>query len=89
MMILMETDRYMLILGKHSGHCTIRGNDGSYSPLLPSDVTVAAALNATHTTALFGKWGLGNYGSFGYPLDQGFGTFVGQDAQVRLSPASD
>ena len=85
----METDRYMLILGKHSGHCTIRGNDGSYSPLLPSDVTVAAALNATHTTALFGKWGLGNYGSFGYPLDQGFGTFVGQDAQVRLSPASD
>ena len=73
--------RCMLMLGKHSGHCTIRGNDGSYSPLLPTDITVAAALNATHTTALFGKWGLGNYASSGYPLSQGFGTFVGQDAQ--------
>lgn len=73
--------RCMLMLGKHSGHCTIRGNDGSYSPLLPTDITVAAALNTTHTTALFGKWGLGNYASSGYPLSQGFGTFVGQDAQ--------
>ena len=73
--------RYMLMLGQHSGHCTIRGNDGSYCPLLPTDTTVAAALNGTHTTALFGKWGLGNYGSSGYPLSQGFGTFVGQDAQ--------
>ena len=73
--------RCMLMLGLHSGHCTIRGNDGSYSPLLPSDVTIAAALNRTHTTALFGKWGLGNYGSKGYPLAQGFGSFVGQDSQ--------
>ena len=70
--------RCMLMLGRHTGHCTVRGNDGSYSPLLPTDVTVAAALNATYTTALYGKWGLGNYGSSGYPLSQGFGVFVGQ-----------
>ena len=74
--------RCSLMLGLHSGHCTVRGNDGSYCPLLQSDTTVAAALQrAGWGTALFGKWGLGDYGSAGYPLAQGFDTFVGQDSQ--------
>jgi arylsulfatase A len=74
--------RCSLMLGLHSGHCTIRGNDGSYCPLLDTDITVAKALRrAGWATALFGKWGLGNFGSSGYPLSQGFDTFVGQDSQ--------
>jgi hypothetical protein len=49
----------VLVLGKHSGHCTIRGDGGSYGPLLSTDIAVAGALNSTYTTALFGKGGLG------------------------------
>lgn len=37
--------------GLHSGHCTIRGNDGSYTPLLPNDTTVAKVLNDRYNTA--------------------------------------
>ena len=45
-----------LMLGKHLGHTTIRGNDGAYTPLLPSDVTVAKVLkDAGYMTALVGK----------------------------------
>eukprot|EP00750_Incisomonas_marina_P025017 INCI529.1.p1 GENE.INCI529.1~~INCI529.1.p1 ORF type:complete len:514 (-),score=67.48 INCI529.1:1737-3278(-) len=76
--------RCSLMTGRHSGHCTIRGNDGSYSPLQPHDVTVAEVLreHANYTTALFGKWGLGDFNTTGYPLEQGFDVFVGQDSQV-------
>lgn len=37
--------RCTLMTGKHQGHCTIRGNDGAYSPLLNTDVTVAKVQN--------------------------------------------
>eukprot|EP00049_Salpingoeca_infusionum_P008371 m.136398 g.136398 ORF g.136398 m.136398 type:complete len:626 (+) comp13994_c1_seq1:187-2064(+) len=74
--------RCSLMTGRHSGHCTIRGNDGSYSPLLPSDTTVAEVLQEKYHTAILGKWGLGNFNTTGYPLVQGFDDFVGQDSQV-------
>lgn len=75
--------RCTLMTGRHLGHCTIRGNDGAYSPLRPSDVTVAAVLKqAGYRTGVIGKWGLGNFGTSGYPLKQGFDYFVGQDTQV-------
>jgi len=74
--------RCILMTGRHMGHCTIRGNDGSYTPLLPNDTTVAKVLQPTYTTALFGKWGLGDFGTTGYPLSQGFDFFIGQDSQV-------
>jgi arylsulfatase A-like enzyme len=75
--------RTMLMLGKHLGHTTIRGNDGAYTPLLKSDVTVAKVLkDAGYVTMLSGKWGLGNFGTTGYPNAQGFDKFVGQDTQV-------
>ena len=75
--------RCTLMTGRHLGHCTIRGNDGAYSPLLESDSTVASVLKgAGYRTALFGKWGLGNFSTSGYPLAVGFDTFVGQDTQV-------
>lgn len=74
--------RCTLMTGRHMGRCTIRGNDGTYSPLLPSDITVATVLRETHVTGLVGKWGLGDFNSSGYPLAQGFDYFVGQDSQV-------
>eukprot|EP01065_Artemidia_motanka_P050264 TRINITY_DN8558_c0_g1_i1.p1 TRINITY_DN8558_c0_g1~~TRINITY_DN8558_c0_g1_i1.p1 ORF type:complete len:628 (+),score=240.10 TRINITY_DN8558_c0_g1_i1:65-1885(+) len=74
--------RCTLMTGLHQGHCTIRGNDGSYSPLLPSDPGVAKVLQGKYVTGLVGKWGLGDYGTTGYPLEQGFDYFVGQDSQV-------
>ena len=41
----------MLMTGRHLGHTTIRGNDGAYTPLLPTDVTVAKVLkDAGYTT---------------------------------------
>jgi arylsulfatase A-like enzyme len=48
------------------------------------DWTVAKVLKeeANYTTALFGKWGLGDFNTTGYPLEQGFDIFIGQDSQV-------
>ena len=75
--------RAMLMQGRHLGHTTIRGNDGAYTPLLSTDHTVASVLKkAGYTTGLVGKWGLGNFGTTGYPNAQGFDHFVGQDTQV-------
>ena len=55
----------------------------AYSPLLPTDQTIAAVMKkAGYRTALIGKWGLGNFGTSGYPLEQGFDWFIGQDTQV-------
>ena len=47
-----------LMTGLHSGHCTIRGNDGSYSPLLSNDTTVAKVLKERYNTAraLCAQW---------------------------------
>eukprot|EP01064_Diplonema_japonicum_P026908 TRINITY_DN3851_c0_g2_i4.p1 TRINITY_DN3851_c0_g2~~TRINITY_DN3851_c0_g2_i4.p1 ORF type:complete len:499 (+),score=122.40 TRINITY_DN3851_c0_g2_i4:52-1548(+) len=74
--------RCTLMTGLHMGHCTIRGNDGSYSPLLSTDITVAKALQGVYVTGLVGKWGLGDFNTTGYPLAQGFDYFIGQDSQV-------
>ena len=53
--------RCTLITGRHMGHCTIRGNDGSYRPLQDGDATVASVLKqAGYTTGIAGKWGLGD-----------------------------
>ena len=80
--------RCTLVTGKHMGHCTIRGNDGSYRPLQDGDATVASVLKqAGYTTGLAGKWGLGDgdaatgYSTSGYPLARGFDWFVGQSSQ--------
>ena len=41
-----------------------------------------AAGDAGYTTGLIGKWGLGNFGTTGYPNARGFDHFLGQDTQV-------
>ncbi len=68
--------RCVLMTGKHTGHCLIRGN--AKTNLRPDDVTVAEILKgAGYDTALIGKWGLGHEGSDGVPTRQGFDSFFG------------
>jgi uncharacterized sulfatase len=76
--------RCTLMSGKHMGHCSIRGNDGSYSPMPEGELTVARLLStkAGYVTGLVGKWGEGDHGTSGYPLAAGFDEFIGQDTQV-------
>jgi arylsulfatase A-like enzyme len=68
--------RCVLMTGYHTGHCVIRGN--ARLPLRPEDVTLAEVLKqAGYRTGLFGKWGLGEEESTGYPTRQGFDEFYG------------
>jgi arylsulfatase A-like enzyme len=68
--------RCALMVGKHTGHCTVRGNGKTTLP--PTDVTVAALLRrAGYRTGMIGKWGLGDAGTSGVPNLQGFDYFFG------------
>lgn len=68
--------RCSLMTGLHCGHARVRGN--ARVPLRPEDVTVAEVLKAGgYTTAIFGKWGLGESGSTGTPNRQGFDHWLG------------
>ena len=75
--------RCALMTGLHTGHCRTRGNGGgggprSNVPLAPEDVCVAELLQkAGYSTALVGKWGLGEEGSTGIPTKKGFDHFFG------------
>ena len=74
--------RCVLMTGLHMGHCYVRGNAGqrdrSIQILRDQDVTVAEVLKtAGYTTALCGKWGLGEEDSIGAPNKQGFDYFFG------------
>jgi len=69
--------RSVLMTGLHMGHTRVRGNAGVENPeaqmLRTGDVTVARVLQtAGYTTALIGKWGLGNAGDEGEPRKHGF-----------------
>ncbi len=68
--------RCSLMTGLHCGHALVRGN--ARVPLRPEDVTVAEVLKAVgYTTAMFGKWGLGEPDSTGTPNRQGFDHWFG------------
>lgn len=74
--------RSCLMTGQHTGHTTVRQNtsaiDKSRVPLLPEDTTVAELLKkAGYTTAMIGKWGLGEPGTSGEPKRKGFDYFFG------------
>lgn len=76
--------RSVLMTGQHQGRTRIRGNAGKNNPLAqalrPGDVTVASLLKQQgYTTALIGKWGLGDQGpaEVGIPRKQGFDKFFG------------
>ncbi len=74
--------RCCLMSGLHTGHATVRGN--KTVPLRPEDVTIAEICQrAGYTTAIFGKWGLGEPGSTGVPNRQGFDAWFGYLNQVH------
>lgn len=78
--------RSALLTGQHTGHTVIRGNkevqpEGQY-PIPNTTFTIAELLQEKgYATGAFGKWGLGNPGTEGDPLQQGFGTFYGYNCQ--------
>lgn len=79
--------RAVLMTGRHMGKVKVRGNkqaepSGQF-PLPASEVTVAEAVKpAGYTTGMIGKWGLGEPGSEGDPLSQGWDYFFGYTDQI-------
>ena len=75
--------RCCLMSGKHSGHTSVRKNDGG-TPMREGEETVASVLKrAGYATGGFGKWGCGGRGSTGVPETHGFDVFVGYYDQVH------
>ncbi len=82
--------RCCLMTGLHGGHAYIRSNSevGGWDsfrgqlPIPAETVTIAEALQEQgYVTGAFGKWGLGEVGSTGDPLSQGFDRFFGYNCQ--------
>lgn len=74
--------RSVLMTGLHAGHTRVRGNadEPGRQALRDEDVTVAERLKTRgYSTALIGKWGLGdvNGSESGLPNRQGFDYFYG------------
>lgn len=74
--------RSVLMTGLHMGHTHVRGNAGRQEmdrqSLRDQDLTIAEQLKtANYTSALIGKWGLGEVEMEGHPLKQGFDYFFG------------
>lgn len=79
--------RSVLMTGQHMGHTHVRGNAGgdmNRQSLRDQDFTVAEVFKkAKYSTALIGKWGLGEMAQEGHPLKQGFDYFYGYLNQVH------
>ena len=82
--------RCNLMTGRHGGHAYVRDNHeiGGWDSFrgqlpLPADtITIASLLRQQgYATGAFGKWGLGEVGSSGDPLNQGFDRFFGYNCQ--------
>src|ERR1051325_4291087 len=79
--------RASLLTGKHTGHTTIRGNRADRTkpetPLTADEVAVPQLFKtAGYSTALFGKWGVGENDSSGAPNKKGFDEFLGYLTQT-------
>ena len=78
--------RSVIMSGLHTGHTPSRGNReikpvGQF-PIPATTFTIAEALKkAGYATGACGKWGLGNPGSEGDPIHQGFDRFFGYNCQ--------
>jgi len=80
--------RSVLMTGQHGGRTRVRGNGpgvtGKGQQLRSADTTVAEVMRqAGYTTALIGKWGLGEHDTPGGPLRQGFDFFYGFTDQTH------
>lgn len=75
--------RCVLLTGLHSGHTSMRVNDG-FSPIRADEPTLASMLKESgYATAGFGKWGIGGRGTSGVPEKHGFDEFFGYYDQVH------
>jgi len=75
--------RGCMLTGKHSGHASVRANDGG-TPIRAEEETIAQVLKQEgYATGGFGKWGAGGRGSTGVPEDHGFDVFFGVYDQVH------
>lgn len=75
--------RVCLMTGKHTGHSSMRGNQGGM-PIRADEETVASLLKkAGYATGGYGKWGCGNRGTSGVPEKHGFDEFFGYYDQVH------
>ena len=75
--------RAVLLTGLHSGHTSMRANDG-FSPIREEEPTLASMLKEQgYATGGFGKWGIGGRGTSGVPEKHGFDTFFGYYDQVH------
>ncbi|TGV04614.1 arylsulfatase [Flavivirga rizhaonensis] len=73
--------RNCLMTGQHNGNATIKTME---KPIKAEDITVAELLKtAGYSTAMIGKWGLGNVGTTGFTNDQGFDYSFGYYDQIR------
>lgn len=75
--------RCALLTGLHSGHMSMRENDG-FSPIRADEPTLASMLKERgYATGGFGKWGIGGRGTTGVPEKHGFDVFFGYYDQVH------
>ena len=75
--------RCVLLTGLHSGHTSMRGNNG-FAPIRADEPTLASMLKKKgYATGGFGKWGIGGRGTSGVPEKHGFDTFFGYYDQVH------
>lgn len=75
--------RCVLLTGLHSGHTSMRVNDG-FSPIRENEATLASMLKTRgYATGGFGKWGIGGRGTSGVPESHGFDEFFGYYDQVH------
>jgi len=73
--------RYSLLVGRHAGRVSVRGNSGIGDdfPLANGDTTIATILQQQdYRTVMIGKWGLGDQKDNSHPVQQGFDEFFGQ-----------
>jgi arylsulfatase A-like enzyme len=65
--------RCALMTGKHVGHGSVRGNQPKGQLIKPDEITLSEVFkNAGYTTALIGKWGMGNAPEPNDPAINGF-----------------
>lgn len=70
--------RACLMTGLHQGNTPMRHNQDKDIPLPAHYVTIAEHMKAAgYATGAFGKWAIGDQGTSGAPLSQGFDTFFG------------
>ncbi|GAB5444892.1 MAG: arylsulfatase [Fuerstiella sp.] len=75
--------RCVLLTGLHSGHTSVRVNDG-FSPIRADEPTLASILKQSgYATGGYGKWGIGGRGTSGVPEKHGFDEFFGYYDQVH------